>query len=114
MLIRHLAIALPLAITACAVEPATDELAADLDCGGFCDPGDPSSEPFMLERTIRYGGWAFPGSNQIDSSCANLGTDDAPQWDCVVSLVTTANPCGPVAVECYRSRCHVQLLDYCH
>lgn len=113
MLIRHLAIALPLALAACALEPATEERAADLDCGSFCDPAD-LDEAQQLELTIRYGGWAFPDSTIYDQSCANLGTNDQPRWDCVVSLITTANPCGPVAVECFRSRCNVKALDYCH
>lgn len=105
-----------LPLTACLAEPAepTAEDEAAVYCGDFCDPFD-YDRPMMLELTQSYGHAMFPDATQYGpGDCADLGTADHPEWDCVVSLVTTANPCGTVAVECFRSRCNWQPLDGCH
>ncbi|HEX3476567.1 MAG TPA: hypothetical protein VHT91_16190 [Kofleriaceae bacterium] len=108
---------LMLIVTGCAVDgdPDTSMSESNLNCGSFCDPGDPMDVNAALDAVTRYGGWAFPGSTLVaPPTCANLGSDQAPDYECIEQRSASANPCGPVVLSCYRSKCHYQLIDDCH
>jgi hypothetical protein len=109
---------LMLIVTGCAVDadPAVTTSQSDLTCGSFCDPGDPMDQASELEFARTWGGHAFPDSTVVGASCANIAVrdDDPPDYECVEHQISTANPCGPIAVSCYRQQCHYQLIDRCH
>lgn len=96
MLIRHLALALPLALAACASD-LESSVSSDIRCEPWCDPDDSYLE--TLRSTYAYGWSIFPDATASDQSCADLG----PEWDCVVTFVSPTNPCGTLAVECLGS-----------
>lgn len=114
---RHAAILTFVLMTGCATEPdpATSTAASDLDCGSFCDPGDPINLLGELDLVSTYIGATFRGSVIVDApACVSLGTDQAPEFECSQQIYIAQNPCGPVAVYCHRSHCSYQLLNYCH
>lgn len=95
-------------------DPATSMSQSNLDCGSFCDPADPMDANDAVDAIVRYGSWAFPGSTLVaPPTCANLGSDQVPDFECIEQRITAANPCGPVVLSCYRGRCHYELLDDC-
>lgn len=95
------------------------EMATQVDglrCDPFCDPGEIHLE--SLQGAYDYGFAKFPDAVPIDHSCVELDTG-MQQWDCVVSFVTQANPCGTIAVDCLARpgnppRCNWMALDDCH
>lgn len=110
---RAIALSL-LALTACAVDPVMSTAEDALNCGSFCDPEN-WDEPQTLDFTFRAGRSMFPDSVVYGQpTCVDLGTAGHPHWACTVSIITTANPCGTIAVQCAGSRCNWQALDGCH
>lgn len=114
---RHAATLLLVLLAGCmASGPDTSTEQDGLICDPFCDPGD-YDYTRTLEGAYDFGLANFPDAVAVNQSCADIGVS-VPEWDCVVSLVTTANPCGTIAVECIenknRPRCNWKALDYCH
>lgn len=99
MLIRHLAM---LSLAACgfasdptAPEPIAAERQDPIICSPLCDPGYQTE----LQSAYSYGFGLFANARSTDASCADIGTS-VPQWDCIVTFISSENPCGAYVVEC--------------
>lgn len=95
MLIRHLAI--PLALASCldAQAPLLGEQQDNIICSPLCGDGYQNE----LQGVYSYGFSLFANARSTEANCADIGSS-ARIWDCVVTFISSENPCGAYAVEC--------------
>lgn len=82
-------------LAGCATDTPMAEAPSNLICSPLCDSG---YQP-ELQGAYSYGFGLFVGARSTDANCADIGTS-VQQWDCVVTFVSPANPCGVYTVEC--------------
>ncbi|HEX3758278.1 MAG TPA: hypothetical protein VHW23_06210 [Kofleriaceae bacterium] len=115
-----IASAITLAFGGCATDvagPATADATSALRCDPFCDPDGGTSYEYegALQGAYDYAFGNFPDgvATGPGPSCVIAGGG----WDCTVEIITTSNPCGPVASHCYDNgslHCDWRAIDNCH